>query len=269
MSNIICFKKYITKDDKNDKRFLCLACKSAGFEDNSGYYDYLGNHFKGANHSTSILLAESSKNQDGEMILKKDIDADIADAVEAFQKFRSRKIIAKIVPKQTKNEMCIEYTAFLLQHGLPYSLISDLVNFNKYIIQKYGAKSIEEISISNVKAAQISRECISKSFKESIYEDLQKYPFALMFDESSDITGPPFLCTHVRYVKEGEFVNRLLSLEQITEDATGSYWKFSSFDYSKQGFFEEKESFLKNNLIDVCSDKGPNMFSSQDKGLLN
>ena len=100
-------------------------------------------------------------------------------------------------------------------------MIQDLVNFNKYIIQKYGSNNtLEGTPISNVKAAQISRECISKSFKESIFEDLKKYPFALIFDESSDIFDLPFLCTHVRYVKDGKIINRLLSLEQINEDAT-------------------------------------------------
>jgi len=267
----IFFKKYITGDEANDKRFICLACKEAEFEDYSGYYDYLGNHFKGVNHKTSILLLETQElindGKDDQTLEKEDeIKNEINQAIESFYKFRTRKISKIIVPKQVQNEIAIQYTVFLLKKELPFSLVSDLITFTKHLIQKYGAKAIQDTSVSNVTAGQISRECISKSFKEAIFEDLKNTPFALMFDESSDLFGPSFLCTHVRYIKDGKILNRLLSLEQINEDVSGQ--SLLSIVQNKI-FNEDKEAYLRTNLVGICSDKGPNMISCKDKGLLN
>ena len=153
-----------------------------------------------------------------------------------------------------------------MQHELPFSLAQDLCDFFRHLLQQYGSQAVEETSLSNVKAGQIARECILKSFKTSIFEDLSTTPFALMFDESNDVYGSPYLCTHVRYVKNGKVQNRFLSLEEITESATGE----SLFELVQTKVFNESTAlYLQKNLVGICSDKASNMISSKEKGLLN
>ena len=86
-----------------------------------------------------------------------------------------------------------------------------------------------------------------------------------MFDESSDIFGPALLCTHVRYIKDGEFQTKLLSINELGSEATGESLEKIVME---EIFPKEKELLLKENLIGICSDKGPNMLS-KEKGLAN
>ena len=64
------------------------------------------------------------------------------------------------------------------------------------------------------------KECISKSFKEEIFADMSQVPLSLSFDESASKAGPTYLCTYVRYLKDGDFSDKLLSLNEIREGST-------------------------------------------------
>ena len=256
------FRLYITKDPTDDKRFLCLACKANGCTDFSSYYDFLSVHFNSSTRKHALFMAKEDKSDKTKTFTQKqdEIEKEVKSAIEAFNRFRARKKV-KLVPKFVRNEMCVKYTGFLMQNQLPFSLIQNLCDFFKHLLQQYGPQAIQETSLSNVKAAQIAKECILKSFKDSIFEDLSKTPFALMFDESSDVFGSPYLCTHVRYIKDGKVRNRFLSLEQITEATTGE----SLLKIVKTKVFDSTtEMCLQKNLIGICSDRASNMISSKD-----
>jgi len=115
-------------------------------------------------------------------------------------------------------------------------------------------------------ATQISKESICKKNKDQIYQDLKSHYFGLMFDESSDQFGPALLCTHVRYIKDSEFQIKLLSVNEIGAEATGEALEKIAME---EIFPKEKELLIKENLIGICSDKGPNMLSSKEKSLTN
>jgi len=169
------------------------------------------------------------------------------------------------VGKHTIEEIRIEITAFLLQHTLPFSLAPELVTLFQNLIG-YGEKAIQQLSLSSTTATQITKNVISKSYQEEIFKDLKNNLFALSFDESSDQYGPAYLCTHARYIKNGTFENKLLSLIEISENPTGENLYKLCF---KELFSGQKEEYLRKNLVGVCTDRGSNMLSKKDKGLTN
>ena len=131
-------------------------------------------------------------------------------------------------------------------------MASELVNFLKASLKSYGELGIEQLTLSRETSKQIANSCISKSYKDIIFEDLSQFPFSLSFDASCDKYGPPYLCTYVRYVKDGEIINRMLSLDQI-DDSTG----LGLFNMLVERIFAgDKKAYLKNNLVGVCSDRG-------------
>lgn len=244
------FSKYIRVDEDNERRFICQACQDHQNPDYSSYYDFLAVHFASKAHDKALKPEERPQ---------------ITEAIEAFATFRKRKRVMK-VDESTLNKLSIEVTGFLLKHELPFVLAQEIVDFFKILLKEYGSNAIAMLELSNVKATQIAKNCISKSYKESIFKDLETTPFSISFDESSDLYGPSYLATHVRYLKDYKIANRLLSLEEIGEDATGE----SLHKIVMNNIFSgEKRKFLENNLVGACSDRGPNMLSNKDKGLLN
>ena len=192
------FKDYFIVDPKDTTLFICTPCKTSDLSNSSGQYDYIDRHIGADFHFISI---------------PKDDLKDIPEALKAFKEFRKNKKIELIDP-ETEKKIRIEYTNFLIQHQLPFSLAPEIVKFNQYLLTKYGANSISVTGLSNTTCGQISRQCISKNIKEEIYSDLKKSVFSLSFDESADRLGPVFLCTHVRYIKENQIQHKLLALQE-------------------------------------------------------
>jgi len=247
------FKKYITKDPKVNTRFICASCKSYAKGSFSGYYDNLATHIGSENHYDSL---EDQGEKD-----------EIIDAVIAFNNFRSRKNKRNYkVLQVTMRDMRFDFTSFLLQNELSFTLAPVLVEFVKNSIEKYSKEALSSLSLSNVYANQIAKEVISPFLKEGIFKDLENTYFALSFDESSDKLGPSYLCTHVRYIKDDEVQNKLLSLNEIKQSATGEYLYNMVLE---EIFCGEKRNYLAKNLVGVCTDRGANMLSSKEKGLAN
>ena len=160
----------------------------------------------------------------------------------------------------------IEYTGFLLKHELPFSLAPKIVQFNQNIIKKYGVATISQTNLSHTTAGQIAKSCISKTFKNAIYNDLKHSVFLLSFDDSAEHNGPSYLCTHARYVKDGKIEHKLLALNEIKDGSTGA----SLYDIiMKKNFSHSFSAELEKNLVGVVTDRGPNMFTTKEKGLSN
>lgn len=247
------FKKFIKKDPKVNTRFVCIACKDSGKGNFSGYYDNLATHIGSETHVES-LQDEEEKNE-------------ITDVIIAYHKFRSSKNKKTYkVLQSTMREMRLDFIAFLLKNELPFTLAPVLVEFIKQAVEKYSPDALNLLTLSNVYANQIAREVISPFLKESIFKDLEQNYFALSFDESSDKFGPSYLCTHVRYIKNEEIHNKLLSLNEISESASGEYLYKMLF---QEIFVGDKKEYLTKNLVGVCTDRGANMLSLKDKGLAN
>ena len=191
------FLDFISKDAKDESHYICKAKKKNNF---IGYYDYLLDHIKSDNHKDSIPFERLDK---------------LDNVIQLFADFRKRKNKQKTahkIEKKTLDQLRIEYTTFLLKHELPFSLASDIISFHRNMIDKYGVDAINQMKMSNSTASQIAKNCISKTLKDSIFEEISQVPFALSFDESSDLYGLAYLCCHVRYIKDDVIKDKLISI---------------------------------------------------------
>lgn len=252
------FNKYIKEDLNDEFRFICKACqpevsepkKTKESQNEKGlYYDNLHSHLQSKKHKTQV-------GEDAQ---------EIPIALMELVKFRDKK--KRTIPsKETLDSMRVEMTAFLLQNQLAFSLAPDLITFIQHIVEVYGADAIHYLTLSDRTAGQIAKNTISKTYKNAIFDDLRNTVFSLSLDESCDKYGPTYLCTHARYIKEGSLVTKLLSINEVKDDSTGH----ALFNMVTQDIFEgDKERLLGNNFIGICSDRGPNMFSAKDKGVVN
>lgn len=240
---------FIEKDPKNDRRIICVPCKQNNQTFN-GYYEHLAVHLNSDNHRSSVAEARREE---------------ISEAIAALKNFRSQKKKVLKVPRERINSMRTEITSFLIKKELPLAIAPDLILFFQNMIHKYKPEEIERLTMCNKTSTQILKQMI-KFYKEKLFEDLNCAPFALSFDESTDIYGPCYLCTHVRYIKNGQIINKLLALNELADDITGE--KLFSIVHD-QIFPPEKHHILKTNLIGVCTDRGSNMLSTKKKGLAN
>ena len=245
------FQDFIEKDLDDESRFVCKACKEAKKSFYSGYYDNLADHLQTSTHNNVVLALNRSE--------------EIQDAVKEFVEFRGRKSKKKVIKadKTTLDKLRIEVTAFMLDHQLPFIIAPSLIEFTQDILKKYGDSAIQELSMSNVTASQITRQTICKALQDSIFEDMQNSFFSLSIDECSDKYGPSYLCVHTRYIKDEKIQNKLLSLNEIKESSTGE----DIFEIIINETFQNKEYLLQKNLIGICIDMGPNMLTTKGKEL--
>lgn len=246
------FKSYIEEDPQDKTRFVCLACKAQENKNYSGQYDFLDRHLSTHRH----FLATPEIKQ-----------GEISEAIEIFKDFRSG--INKeegTVDTEAVQKLRIELTGFLLKHQLPFSLAPKLLQFNQDILKKYGEINFSATSLSHTTAGQIARSCISKTFKEDIYNDLRNSLFSLSFDESAERNGPSYLCTHVRYIKDSSIQHKILALQEIKESKTGQ----TLYDMVVNGIFSSSlKEELGKNFVGIVTDRGTNMFSIKGKGIAN
>ena len=238
-------KKYI-KIHKDEYKFTCIGCKMKNFPESEGYYHHLIAHLETVKHRIAV----------------EEDDKEVNEAISAIQEFRKRKKKVVKVNKVTLDEFRVDVTLFLLKHELPFSLSSSLVDFMKNQTIKYGEEATKQVTLSDKTAATIARETLCKSAKEDLFKDLQNNYFSLSFDGGSDGYGPSYLCSHVRFIKEGQYHHQMLSLNEIGKSYTGE----SLFSIVNSIFEGPKMELLKKNLVGVCTDEGSNMNGS-DKGL--
>ena len=232
------FKKYIEEDSTNKTRFICVACKNKGQKNHSGQYDFLDRHLATQGHSSTIPQEDQNE---------------ISEAIKIFKGFRSGMRKEEPTDLDAIKKLRIEYTGFLLKHELPFSLAPKIVQFNQNIIKKYGVATISQTNLSHTTAGQIARSCISKTFKNAIYNDLKHSVFSLSFDESAEHNGPSYLCAHARYVKDGKIEHKLLALNEIKDSSTGA----SLYDIIMKKIFSHSFSAeLEKNLVGVVTDRG-------------
>ena len=156
------FKSNIEADPENKTRFICKACRNKGGKNYSGQYDFLDRHLATYSHRLSI----PQETQD-----------EVSEAITIFKGFRRGEKKEEAIDTETKKKLRIEYTGFLLKHHLPFSLALILTQFIQTILNKYDAASISSTNLSHITAGQIARSCVSKIFKDAIYNDLKDFFF--------------------------------------------------------------------------------------------
>jgi len=227
---------------------MCIPCKDKKMSNYSGFYDHLPSHLQSEKHKVAVLKDE----------------IEIPEAVESLSNFKVKKKKVKLMKKEITESIRIDLTGFLLENELSFILAPKLSSFFKKNLINYGQQAVNEFTISDRLASQIAKEAICNPHKKEIIKDLGNSSFSLTFDASSDYYGPSYLCIHVRSIKSGKIVTRLLSLSEIKGSSTGE----ALFEIL-QNVFIGSEHLLSTNLVGVSSDQGSNVCSKKDKGLTN
>jgi len=104
---------------------------------------------------------------------------------------------------------------------------------------------------------------MSQTFKESIFESLERSPFSLSNNGVSDQFGKSFLAVCAKYVDESkDCVNtKLVSIISMGGSSTGE----SVYNKIKENIF--KSTNIEANFMGICTDEGPNMIT-KDKGII-
>lgn len=91
------------------------------------------------------------------------------------------------------------------------------------IMKKHGKGStLGNITLHRTKCSRLITAAISPSFKHELMKDIKDEKFALLVDESTDVSAAKHLCIAIRYYskKEKRIVTELVGLVSVTE-ATG------------------------------------------------
>lgn len=194
-----------------------------------------------------------------------DRKAEIPDALKALKELKETKSRKKfsIVNPETKQKLRIEYTAFIIKNGLPFSKAEKFCNFNLQMLQKYGPDALEQVTISDKTAATITTDCISKTFKDQLVKELSEKPFAISIDESIDVYGPKYMACNVRYLKDGNFEDKFFGLVAVEGSETAD----ALLELLLDEIFSGQKQDLLENVIGICTDGAKNMQTGVEGGL--
>ena len=105
----------------------------------------------------------------------------------------------------------------------------------------------------------IIKDCIGETLKEQIYKDMERSPYSLLIDGSSDIYGQKFLGVLVRYLNNEQDTptTKLLEIIEAGSVSTGE------FLYGEVRKIYSANTKLQNKLISICTDNGSNLISSK------
>lgn len=95
---------------------------------------------------------------------------------------------SKVLTQESKAELNLTYSKFLLQHQLPFNLAAPLNNFTQQIASAYPQKALQSFKI-NRKIVTKAVKSISATIKDKIFDELKKSPFSISVDTSSDKYG--------------------------------------------------------------------------------
>ena len=229
-----------------------MACREAEEPNFSGFYDNLPTHLNSDKHNGSI---------------KSEHMFEIEDACKAYKELRATKgkdtILKANDPKLCKLKM--EYTAFLLQNELSFTLSTKLIEFNRRMIIEYTKEAVCQVTMSDKTASAIARNCLNKTYKEEVFSKIANHPFSISLDESSDQFGPTFLAVSVRYIYNSKVYNKLISLTDLKRKTGEALFE----ELTETVFPPEFHSTFKKNCVGICTDGAYAMSSSGDAGLVN
>ena len=169
------------------KRFYCYICGKNDKSFKEPFWDYIVDHLESSRH---VLYCPD---EDGRMT-----------ALEVLKgrNKKGRPSKPKHAKDKVQRELRMLFVGFLLQNGLPFTFIEDLTSFCKSLFQTYDKQDLEELTLSKTTATKIAQSCIATSLKKTIFEDLEKEPYSLSVDESSDMFGDSYLAITAKYIKE-------------------------------------------------------------------
>lgn len=262
--------KVIALDEEDLKRFLCLVCQEFTGKKTSGYFNHLLGHLKSKSHQNCTL----QKGNDESLFLKEIIlTLETEEETESSEKDNKTKNQDEEMPAQPiskengdKVKLLFHYAKFFLENRLPFSFITNLLEFVKDLIKTYPLSLIQEFSTSRTTLTDVTGKCIGECIREQIFEDLNRNFFSISVDGGSDKFGAAFFTVCVRYFEDemSDYpATKFIAMFPVQDSSTGEVL----YEKLKKGLLEHpKFPNIAKNLIGITSDQGSNM-SGSEQGL--
>ena len=183
------------------------------------------------------------------------------------EKLPSEKIvrIKELITKEQSKALDYDYSRFLLQERLPFTLGPKLAGFTQELLNTYSKDILQQYSTSRYKMTRVAQS-ISSFLKAEIFSYLQTSPFSLSVDTSSDINGQSFLAVCAKFLEPGNMekpTTKLISILPIGESSTGE----SLMELMMNHILAEES--IQKNFMGIVSDDGPNMTGKKPRHLLS
>ena len=233
----------VIRDKDDDKRYFCTLCQSSGLWHNrQGHINTKGH-----------------KEAQAEQILKKSKEGLSRDIIEPENPQNNvvqdtSNLIETLTP-ETKAELDLSYSRFILQYRLPFNLVSPINTFTKQICRTYSNNVLKDYKVSR-KTVTGASQVVSKTLKEDLHNALLTSPFSLSVDCTSDSHGNEFFAICARYLEEDNVnrpVTKLLSVLPLTTSFTGEtlYTKIM-----EEILYDDE---IRSNFVGIVTDDGGNM----------
>lgn len=127
--------------------------------------------------------------------------------------FVSKNDTKAILVKKAELKMSV----FLCMHNLPFLLLDSLPSLQKNIFPD--SEICNQVKLKRKKATRLVVQVLAPYFQKQLVADLKSHRFAVIIDETTDVSVEKSLIVVVRYWKDGFTKDRILDLIKV-ESAT-------------------------------------------------
>lgn len=93
--------------------------------------------------------------------------------------------------------------AFIVENDLPFVIVERLVPFLKFLPD---IETVKNMSLGKQKASNLIRQGLRSHFNTLLIKDLNKFPYSLFIDETTDNSTEKQLAIMVSYFDQSEFM---------------------------------------------------------------
>lgn len=247
-------------------QFVCIICKNHRAAHTGASLKSLIKHLSVGYHLENMRKEQkTSLNNDLIAIFNQDLDDLTIKAPIPSNQTESPSLLSQNVPREKLDDINLKFqlTQFILNKRLPFNIAPDLADFVQDLVTHFNKNTLLNCSLDRNKAVEISRDCISRSLKENIFEELRASPFSLLIDGGSDFYGNSYLSICAKFINnenQKEPVTKLVSIIKLEDDYTGE----TLYNIVKKTVL--KDETISRNLMGVSTDQARNMIS-EEKGL--
>jgi len=252
------YPEIVERDPNNSKKYRCKPC----FEQNSkfctGDWYNFGSHLLTSSHQSNCAKAEplyqENEDNDEEAFQEEEenlVSLNISDQVLAKKPYSPQDTLTS----ELELYLDSEFTNFILQRRLPFSVITHLVSFVKTIANSCKPSLLDQYNCSRKKVVKIINQA-ADNLKSEIFDQLRSSPFSISIDESSDLYGHSYLAVCVRLLEDANYsklTSKLISIIPVTDSSEGE----TLYDKLKKEILID--AHIERNLMGIVTDEGPNM----------
>ena len=265
----------LVPNKKNKDKMDCVVCCESG---NTTYCSFLKSHIIGHFESDRHVTAMKNKQLNNLLLLKKlnalkyGIEMNDGDNREMVSEGQDTKIQDVLTPAEKEGSIKLKFAIakFIVDHQLPYTISSDIINLIQVVTSTYPEKSINTCTLDRNQTSRIIKEHICPTLRSEIIKHLDQSPFSISIDESTDIQGTSYLAVTANYLPHiinddrisfKEPVTSLVSVIKLDDSHTGE----AIYTKLMEEFFSLSPN-LENNCIGIACDEGSSM-SGKRKGV--